>query len=62
MSWGNYILKIQDDWGEQDTAAILRRRVDNRFLNLRKNTPRRGWTCKNDFFLGPDLLRLKKIV
>jgi len=38
------ILKIQDDWGDQDTATIIIKRKGGQ----RKNTARRDWTYKND--------------
>ena len=38
--WENWHLKIQDDWDDEDTAATIRGRVDNRFFNLRKAYPK----------------------
>jgi hypothetical protein len=47
------ILKIQDDCGDQDTAAIITGRVKKRFYNFRGKQSRRDWTYKNDiFFFG----------
>ena len=37
-------MKIQDDWGEQHTAAIVRGRVDKRLLNSRKDKEGTGPT------------------
>ena len=52
-------MKIQDDWGEQHTAAIVRGRVDKRLLNSRKDKEGTGPT-RTIFFLGPTFFLLKK--